>query len=65
MSLELVAMLMLGNLRGLRESTKVFGVPVQGATMLILVLARKGRVGGISYGWPRLSRAIGSCRASA
>lgn len=41
MSLALITLLMLGNLRGLRESTKVFGVPVYAfvAVMLSLIVA--------------------------
>ncbi len=41
MSLGLIALLMVGNLRGLRESTKLFGVPVYAfvAVMLALIVA--------------------------
>ncbi len=41
LSLAFIAMLMLGNLRGLRESTKLFGVPVYAfvGVMLALVIA--------------------------
>jgi amino acid transporter len=41
LSLGFIAMLMLGNLRGLRESTKLFGIPVYAfvAVMISLVIA--------------------------
>lgn len=42
MSLGLIAMLMLGNLRGLRESTKVFGVPVYAFVVVMLTLIVAG-----------------------
>ena len=42
MSLGLIALLMIGNLRGLRESTKLFGVPVYAFVVVMLTLVVAG-----------------------
>ena len=42
MSLGLIALLMVGNLRGLRESTKLFGVPVYAFVVVMLTLVVAG-----------------------
>ena len=42
MSLGLIALLMVGNLRGLRESTKLFGVPVYAFVVVMLTLVVVG-----------------------
>jgi amino acid transporter len=48
MSLVFIAILMLGNLRGLRESTKLFGIPVYAFVGVMILLILTGAVRAIT-----------------